>query len=312
MMKAGNDVYFLILLGILGGMAVPLQTSVNNELSKFTRAVFVTSFYSFLIGMIALFAVNLFINPGNFSPVFFNNQNYSYIWFLGGLLGVVFLTGNIILLPRIGAALTVIVTVTGQMIIGLLIDTFGWFEAAPQDFHFMHFAGVSLLIIGVIYMNANKNIGVGRRHSRGWIFLGLFTGMLPPVQTAVNSALSQETGSAVFATFISFLVGTVILFLLSLTIHRKVTFRLKNEGMTIRPWHFLGGILGATYVAVNIILMPHLGVTLTMMAAIFGQIIMGLLIDHFGLFRLPKQPIDRRRIIAVSMIILGIVVLQMY
>jgi transporter family-2 protein len=305
-------VYFLILLGVIGGMAVPLQTSINGELSRFSKAVFVTSFYSFLMGTLALFAVNLALNTEKFSPSFFGAQDYSYIWFVGGLMGVVFLTANIVLLPRIGAALTVIVTVTGQMIIGLMIDTFGWFEAVPQPFHPMHLAGVVLLIAGIIYMNINKRLGVGRSHSRAWLLLGLATGMLPPMQTAVNSALSREIDSTLFAAFISFLVGTTALFFIALTVHRRLSLKFKADGTSLKPWHFAGGVLGAAYIGMNILLMPHLGVTLTMMSAIFGQIIMGLLIDHFGLFKLPKQPIGPRRIIAVSIIVAGILLLQIF
>lgn len=304
--------YLLILLGILGGMSVPLQTSINAELSKFTRAVFITSFYSFLVGTIALFSVNLLLNPEKLTVSFFSSQDYSYIWFVGGLMGVVFLTANIVLLPRIGAALTVIVTVTGQMIIGIMIDTFGWFEATPQPLHPMHLAGVLFLIFGIIYMNANKKLAVQRQHSRAWVFLGLFTGMMPPMQTAVNSALSAEVDSAIFAAFISFLMGTVTLFFIALAVHRRLTFSFRAQGAKFNPLLFSAGLLGSIYIGMNIVLMPHLGVTLTMMAAIFGQIIMGLLIDHFGLFKLPKQPIDRRRIIAVMFIVAGILMLQIF
>ncbi|SDL19385.1 DMT family transporter [Lacicoccus qingdaonensis] len=304
--------YLLILLGILGGMSVPLQTSINAELSKFTRAVFITSFYSFLVGTIALFSVNLLLNPEKLTVSFFSSQDYSYIWFVGGLMGVVFLTANIVLLPRIGAALTVIVTVTGQMIIGIMIDTFGWFEATPQPLHPMHLAGVLFLIFGIIYMNANKKLAVQRQHSRAWVFLGLFTGMMPPMQTAVNSALSAEVDSAIFAAFISFLMGTVTLFFIALAVHRRLTFSFRAQGAKFNPLLFSAGLLGSVYIGMNIVLMPHLGVTLTMMAAIFGQIIMGLLIDHFGLFKLPKQPIDRRRIIAVMFIVAGILMLQIF
>lgn len=310
--KAGNAVYLLILLGVLGGMAVPLQTSINAEFSRFSRAVFITSFYSFLVGTIALFAVNLALNTEKFSASFFGAQDYSYIWFVGGLMGVVFLTANIVLLPRIGAALTVIVTVTGQMIIGLMIDTFGWFEAVPQPFHPMHLAGVMLLIIGIIYMNINKKLAVGKQHSRAWVFLGLFTGMLPPMQTAVNSALSREIDSTLFAAFISFLMGTIALFFIALIVHRRLSFNFRAGGTSLKPWHFSSGLLGALYIGMNILLMPYLGVTLTMMSAIFGQIIMGLLIDHFGLLGLPKQPIGPRRIIAAVIIVSGILILQFF
>ncbi|RLY51451.1 hypothetical protein D9V12_09550, partial [Staphylococcus epidermidis] len=42
----------------------------------------------------------------------FSKQTLNYTWVLGGLLGVIYLTGNLLLLPRLGAALTVVITVT--------------------------------------------------------------------------------------------------------------------------------------------------------------------------------------------------------
>ncbi|GAA0335831.1 DMT family transporter [Oceanobacillus sp. FSL W7-1293] len=304
--------YVIIVLGIIAGMMIPLQTAVNNRLTLFTKAVLPTSFYSFLSGSIILFFINLMIDPGKFTVSFFADQSFSYVWFTGGVLGVIFLTGNIILLPKIGAALTVIVTVTGQMVIGILIDTFGWFGAEVKPLHFMHIVGVLLLIAGIVYMNAKKNPGVSQTHSRLWVLFGICTGMMPPLQTAINSALRYEVDSFIYAAFISFIVGTAVLFILSMMVNKGVKLTRISGDFKLKPWHFAGGALGAAYIASNISLMPYLGVTLTMMAAILGQIIMGLLIDHFGLFNLPKYLINQRRIIAVIMIISGIIVLNFF
>lgn len=46
-----------------------------------------------------------------------------------------FLTGNLLLLPKLGATLTVIATVAGQIIMGVIIDTFGLFGATIHDFN---------------------------------------------------------------------------------------------------------------------------------------------------------------------------------
>ena len=62
------------------------------------------------------------------------HQDINYHWFIGGLLGVCFLTGNLLLLPRLGAALTVVITVAGQIIMGVTIDTLGLFGANEQSF----------------------------------------------------------------------------------------------------------------------------------------------------------------------------------
>ena len=60
-----------------------------------------------------------------FSSSFYAGHSIDYHWWVGGLLGVCFLTGNLLLLPRLGAALTVVMTVAGQIIMGVMIDTLG-------------------------------------------------------------------------------------------------------------------------------------------------------------------------------------------
>ncbi|MEZ2075049.1 DMT family transporter, partial [Staphylococcus aureus] len=113
------------IIGVLVGMLIPIQTSVNSRLSLYTKSPFYTSFISFSVGTICLIVLNIFINPDVFSLHFFSNQTFNYTWFVGGLLGVGYLTGNLLLLPKLGATLTVIATVAGQIIMGVIIDTFG-------------------------------------------------------------------------------------------------------------------------------------------------------------------------------------------
>lgn len=309
-----EDLIMLVLLGAVAGSLIPIQTSINSRLAVFTRSVFLSSFYSFLVGTILLIGFNLFANPEKLLPSYIMSQDFSYIWFVGGLMGVIYLTGNVILLPKIGAALTVIMTVAGQMVIGLMIDTFGWFDAVIQPINIFRISGITIMIAGIIFMNyKKKSARMATKSSNVWLALGLFTGAMPPIQTAVNSALRHEVDSFFFASLISFVVGAATLFLLSLAIakHIRIVFHDKKAG-TIKPWHFIGGILGALYVTTNIILMPHLGATLTLMTVIFGQMLMGLLIDHFGLLGIHKNPIDARRVIGVVMILSGIVLLQIF
>lgn len=56
----------------------------------------------------------------------------------------------------------------------------------------------------------------------------------------------------------------------------------------IKPVYFIGGMLGMAFVTANIILMPFLGAALTTIVAMLGQMIMGIIIDHFGLMGSPK------------------------
>ena len=102
-------------------MLLPIQTSINSRLSQFTRSSFYASTISFAVGTICLLVLNIIIHPQVLTPEFFSKQTLNYTWVLGGLLGVIYLTGNLLLLPRLGAALTVVITVTGQIIMGVII-----------------------------------------------------------------------------------------------------------------------------------------------------------------------------------------------
>ena len=216
--------------------------------------------------------LNIIIHPQVLTPEFFSKQTLNYTWVLGGLLGVIYLTGNLLLLPRLGAALTVVITVTGQIIMGVIIDTFGLLGAHQQSFTLFKGVGIIFLITGIIFMN------YVRRH---------------PVNRHKN--------------------GTIALFILTLVFNRslKISSTHKTLGK-IKSIYFIGGILGMAFVTSNIILMPFLGAALTTIIAMMGQMIMGIIIDHFGLLGSPKNKITSRKLGGLLCIAIGIILLRLF
>ncbi|ALM56230.1 DMT family transporter [Staphylococcus equorum] len=308
--------FLLYIIGIIAGMVVPFQTSINSRLSLYTKSSFYASTISFATGTIFLIILNLITNPHVFTAQFYSNQSFSYIWFVGGMLGVIFLTGNLLLLPRLGASLTVVLTVAGQIIMGVTIDTFGWFGADKEAFTAFKVLGIIFLIFGIILMNyvrrnpkdKNKNSSIYI-----WLFIGFIFGFCPPIQTAINSALGQQINSSVMASLISFTVGTIVLFILTLIFNRSLklaTFTPK-EGR-LKPIYFIGGILGVIFVTTNIILMPHLGAALTTIIVMLGQMLMGVIIDHFGLLGTYKNKITKRKVFGLIAIMIGIILLRLF
>ena len=292
-------------------MLLPIQTSINSRLSQFTRSSFYASTISFAVGTICLLVLNLIVHPQVLTPEFFSKQTLNYTWVLGGLLGVIYLTGNLLLLPRLGAALTVVITVTGQIIMGVIIDTFGLLGAHQQSFTIFKGVGIIFLITGIIFMN------YVRRHKNTpivfWLLIGFVFGFAPPIQTTINSTLAQHTHSSIFASLISFSVGTIALFILTLVFNRslKISSTHKTLGK-IKPIYFIGGILGMAFVTSNIILMPFLGAALTTIIAMMGQMIMGIIIDHFGLLGSPKNKITSRKLGGLLCIAIGIILLRLF
>lgn len=306
---------FLFILGIVAGMMVPIQTSINARLGRFTESSFYASTISFFVGSLFLFILNVIFNPKLFDATFYSGHTIDYHWWVGGLLGVCFLTGNLLLLPRLGAALTVVMTVAGQIIMGVFIDTFGLLGASNHPFTLLKAVGILILLFGILLMNEipkNKLEEKTNRMFYVWLIIGFIFGFAPPLQTTINSGLAQQMHNSLFAALVSFSVGTFALFILTLIFNRSLKFKVSQPDVgNIKPIHFIGGVLGVIFVTSNIILMPFLGAALTTIVAMLGQMLMGVMIDHFGL-GVPKNSITLRKFSGLIAIAIGIVLLRLF
>lgn len=83
----------------------------------------------------------------------------------GWAVGVVYLTGNILLFPKLGSVQTVIMPVLGQILAGLLIDNFGWFDSPQSTLTMTRFLGAILVLAGVIITVAAQG-WLEQRHNR--------------------------------------------------------------------------------------------------------------------------------------------------
>jgi transporter family-2 protein len=132
----------------------------------------------------------------------------------------------------------------------------------------------------------------------------LLGGIFLSAQAPINAALAKSLGDPVLAACISFGIGFVVLASLS-------AFRgswPSASAMAAAPWwSWLGGLLGAFYVAVVIWGVPQLGVVSTVAALIFGQVAAALVLDAVGAFGLPVQAITWQRLLAAGMILGGLV-----
>ncbi len=78
-----------------------------------------------------------------------------------------------------------------------------------------------------------------------WLIIGFIFGFCPPIQTTINSALGQQLHSSIMASLVSFTVGTIVLFILTLIFNKSLkvaTFNSKQG--KLKPIYFIGGILG--------------------------------------------------------------------
>ena len=69
---------FLFILGIVAGMMVPIQTSINSRLGRYTESSFYASTISFFVGTLFLFILNMIFNPKLFDGSFYSGHTYYY------------------------------------------------------------------------------------------------------------------------------------------------------------------------------------------------------------------------------------------
>ena len=78
---------FLFVLGIIAGMMVPIQTSINSRLGRFTESSFMPLQFLFCRHSLLLI-LNIIFNIQMFSSSFYAGHSIDYHWWVGGLVYV--------------------------------------------------------------------------------------------------------------------------------------------------------------------------------------------------------------------------------
>jgi bacterial/archaeal transporter family-2 protein len=144
-----------------------------------------------------------------------------------------------------------------------------------------------------------------------YLLLALVAGAVMPTQAATNNKMAVFLNdSPVLASFISFFVGTIALFIYVVASGTSLGALALAKNATPVAW--IGGILGAFFVTATVTLVPRLGVALTFSLIIAGQMIVTLVIDHFGLLGVPVKEISAARIGGILLITLGVILIRKF
>ena len=136
----------------------------------------------------------------------------------------------------------------------------------------------------------------------GLFFIGILSGSMITIQSVLNASLGQRAGnfgSVLLLTIVSIavLVGLIIGFPATANFRQLPGFS---------EWYlYIGGALGVGILAAPILLIPRIGATATLTAIVLGQLLLALLIDHFGWLSSPKIEISLLRIMGVLFLLLG-------
>ena len=299
---------YLILIFLLG-VLTPVQTASNSRLRLSVGSPLVASLVSFSVGTLYLIAAT-FIQKGSLCIPTEAFVNLPWWAWLGGICGLYGLTVNILIFPKLGGVQTALMPMLGQIGMGMLIDTFGWFHSTEYSFTWLRLAALSIILAGVcmVVMKKVKKSAVGKQLL--WQLAGVSGGVIFAMQPPMNSLLSAELASAVHAAFFSFLSATIALLLIVLL--RSDRRHLLQIFSTNRPWwSWLGGIIGGTFVTGFAFFAAKVGVGLLLVTSICGMLTCSLVIDKYGLLGAEKKPVGAVQYIGLLCVMAGITILRL-
>jgi transporter family-2 protein len=132
-----------VIIGLLGGVAVGLQGPLTSLMSQYVgtmESVFIIHF-----GGAAMAGALLLVTGGGNLGAW---RSVPWYALCAGVLGLVILSAVSYTIPRIGAATTVTLIVTAQLILSTLLDHFGLLGTSVRPIDLPRVAGVAVLFLG--------------------------------------------------------------------------------------------------------------------------------------------------------------------
>jgi|TARA_R110002124_G_scaffold26380_17_gene95016 bacterial/archaeal transporter family-2 protein len=135
----------------------------------------------------------------------------------------------------------------------------------------------------------------------------VFGGAATALQAPTNAKMMTAVGSPVNAAFVSFAVGTAALGILAVILQTRPDMAASRA----LPWYaWVGGLYGAIFVVAAAWGVPKLGVATTITLMVAGQLLLSLVLDHFGVMDVPKQPMNLGRIAGVALVLVGVLLVR--
>lgn len=138
----------LVLVALAAGVGLPVQAGLNASVARHAGRPEWATFANFLVGLVG---VACWILAARVRPPSAAALAAAPWWsWAGGFIGAFYVTAVVLLTPRLGVAVTLALTLAGQMAGALLLDHAGALGLATRPITAPRLAGVVLLLAGVL------------------------------------------------------------------------------------------------------------------------------------------------------------------
>jgi len=140
-------IFGFIILAVLIGVLMPIQAGLNAELTRHLKHPYLGAFLSLSIGSLIIF-IPVLIN-GSYMELKRISETPPHL-LLGGVLGAIFVSSSLYLIPKMGATALISAFITGQLIGSIIIDHFGLLGLSSYPLNLNRICGIFLLFAGVL------------------------------------------------------------------------------------------------------------------------------------------------------------------
>lgn len=138
-----ETILLIILIGLAGGVAVGLQSPMASMITQrlgIFESVFIVHVGGAVIALIPMLIYGSKLNQWRSVP-----------WYtLGaGIFGLVVIAAISFMIPRVGVAASIVTVVAGQLLVGTILDHYGWLGASLRPLDLTRAIGLAVVLLGV-------------------------------------------------------------------------------------------------------------------------------------------------------------------
>jgi transporter family-2 protein len=275
-------------LAVGAGLAIPLQGRINGALGTRLNDGIAAGVVSFSTGLVVMILISLLLPRGRAGlarilPAV-RTRAFPRVYVLAGGIGALFVFAQSSTVGILGVALFTVATVTGQTASGLLVDRLGLGPAGRKPVTAIRVIGCVLTIAAVAWaVSPRFAAGAASGGADGGpaalllpLLLPVAAGFLMSFQQAMNGTATVHYGTPIAATLVNFVAGCLVLWT---ALAVKVAVAGPANPLPGEWWYYLGGPMGCVFIGLGALLVRSLGVLVTGLGMIAGQLLGSLALD---------------------------------
>ncbi|MDQ0665097.1 transporter family-2 protein [Arthrobacter ulcerisalmonis] len=274
-------------LAVGSGLAIPVQGRINGALGARLNDGIAAAAVSFSTGLLVMIVISLVLPRGraglaSILPAV-RSRAFPRIYVVAGAIGALFVFAQSFTVGILGVALFTVATVTGQTVSGLLVDRLGIGPAGKKSVTGIRILGCVLTIAAVAWAVSPRFSGTGAGGTDGGpaslvlpILLPVAAGFLMSFQQAMNGTATVHYGTPIAATLVNFVAGCTVLWA---ALAVKLAVAGPANPLPSEWWYYLGGPMGCVFIGLGALLVRSLGVLVTGLGMIAGQLLGSLALD---------------------------------